>query len=194
MATSSIIITKICQWCGVEFEAPKVSTKYCSHRCANLAYKQAVRDKRVKQAEAETLSVKLEKPIENVKDKDYLYGYRNACSVMWNANGICIGIFKGSLDIHIRFWEYSEGVGNYPDWGIIIARCEFRDELRENRFELLKDLVRFFKEYMPRYGYKHLCTEDDDYKYYQTLNLPCIKRGFMGRHCNYGAPLRDIEV
>ena len=72
MATSSIRITKICQWCGVEFEAQKVSTKYCSHRCANLAYKQAVRDKRVKQAEAETLSAKLEKPIENVKDKDYL--------------------------------------------------------------------------------------------------------------------------
>ena len=26
------------------------------------------------------------------------YGYRNACSVMWNANGICISIHKGSLD------------------------------------------------------------------------------------------------
>lgn len=72
MATSSIRITKICQWCGVEFVAQKVSTKYCSHRCANLAYKQAVRDKRVKQAEAETLSIKLGKPIENVKDKEYL--------------------------------------------------------------------------------------------------------------------------
>ena len=72
MATSSIRITKICQWCGVEFVAQKVSTKYCSHRCSNLAYKQAVRDKRVKQAEAETLSIKLEKPIENVKDKEYL--------------------------------------------------------------------------------------------------------------------------
>ena len=72
MATSSIRITKICQWCGVEFVAQKVSTKYCSHRCANLAYKQAVRDKRVKQAEAETLSIKLEKPIENVKNKEYL--------------------------------------------------------------------------------------------------------------------------
>ena len=35
-----------------------------------------------------------------------------------------------------------EGVGNYPDWNIIIARCEFRDELRENRSEVLKDLVR----------------------------------------------------
>lgn len=67
MATGSIRITKICQWCGVEFEAQKVSTKYCSHRCANLSYKQAVRDKRVKQAEAETLSIKLEKPREVMK-------------------------------------------------------------------------------------------------------------------------------
>ena len=44
------------------------------------------------------------------------YGYRNACSVMWNENGICISIHKGSLDIYIRFWEYSEDVDNYPDW------------------------------------------------------------------------------
>ena len=80
------------------------------------------------------------------------YGYRNACSVMWNENGICISIHRGSLDIYLRFWEYSKGVGNYPDWSIIIARCEFRDELREDRFELLKDLVRFFKEYMPATG------------------------------------------
>ena len=53
---------------------------------------------------------------------------------MWNENGICISIHMGSLDIYIRFWEYSEGVGNYPDWNIIIARCEFRNELRENCF------------------------------------------------------------
>ena len=80
------------------------------------------------------------------------------------------------------------------DRGLIIVRCEFRDELIENRFEHLKGLVRFFKEYMSSYRYKHLCTEDDDYKYYQTLNLPCIKRGFMGYHCNYGAPLKDVDV
>ena len=72
MATSSIRIKKICQWCGAEFEAQKVSTKYCSHRCANLAYKQATREKRVKQVEAETHIIKSEKPKENVKDKEYL--------------------------------------------------------------------------------------------------------------------------
>lgn len=72
MSTSSIRIKKICQWCGAEFEAQKVSTKYCSHRCANLAYKQATREKRVKQVEAETHFIKSEKPKENVKDKEYL--------------------------------------------------------------------------------------------------------------------------
>ena len=72
MAASNIRIKKICQWCGAEFEVQKVSTKYCSHRCANLAYKQAVRDKRVKQAEIETHYVKTEKPVENIKDKEYL--------------------------------------------------------------------------------------------------------------------------
>ena len=72
MAASNIRIKKICQWCGVEFEAQKVSTKYCSHRCANLAYIQAVRDKRVRQAENETHYVKTEKPVENIKDKEYL--------------------------------------------------------------------------------------------------------------------------
>ena len=72
MAASNIRIKKICQWCGIEFEAQKVSTKYCSHRCANLAYKQVVRDKRVKQAENETHYVKTEKPVETIKDKEYL--------------------------------------------------------------------------------------------------------------------------
>ncbi len=103
---------------------------------------------------------------------------------MWNENGICISIQKGSLDIYIRFWEYSKGVGNYPDWSIIIARCEFRDELLENHYELLKDLVRFFKEYMPRYGYKHLCTEDDDYKYLPNAQPPLYQTRL------YGMPLQ----
>ena len=80
------------------------------------------------------------------------YGYRNACSVMWNENGICISIHKGSLDIYIRFWEYSKGVGNYPDWSIIIARCEFRDELREHRFELPKTLYDSSRSICPATG------------------------------------------
>ena len=76
------------------------------------------------------------------------------------------------MNLYIRFWEYSCGVGHYPDWSIIIVRSNFKRNQQEN----LKDLARFFKEYAPRYGYKYLCTEDDDYKYYQTLGLKLIHR------------------
>ena len=102
------------------------------------------------------------------------FGYRESCSVMQNANGFCVDIRERDLDCYIRFWEYSCGRGNFPDWSIIIVRSNFK----KNQEESLKDLARFFKEYMPRYGYKYLCTEDDDYKYYQTLGLKCIMDGF----------------
>ena len=117
------------------------------------------------------------------------FGYRNCCSVMHNANGICISVHVGEMDLYIRFWEYSCGVGSIPDWSIIIVRSNFKRNQQEN----LKDLARFFKEYAPRYGYKYLCTEDDDYKYYQTLGLKLIHRGFFGQY-NYGVPLKELEV
>lgn len=57
----------------------------------------------------------------------------------------------------------------------------------------LKDLARFFKEYMPRYGYKSLCTEGDDYKYYQTLGLKLIHKDLFGQE-NYGLAMKDLNV
>lgn len=117
------------------------------------------------------------------------FGYRNCCSVMHNANGICVSVNVGEMDLYIRFWEYSYGVGSIPDWSIIIVRSNFKRNQQEN----LKDLARFFKEYAPRYGYKYLCTEDDDYKYYQTLGLKLIHKGFF-RQYNYGLPLKELEV
>ena len=38
------------------------------------------------------------------------FGYRNCCSVMHNANGICVSVHVGEMDLYIRFWEYSCGV------------------------------------------------------------------------------------
>ena len=75
-------------------------------------------------------------------------------------------VFTREVWISISAFGVQQGRGQLPRLEHHHRRCEFRDELREHRFELLKDLVRFFKEYMPHYGYKHLCTEDDDYKYY----------------------------
>ena len=84
-------------------------------------------------------------------------------------------------------YRNSCGRGNFPDWSIIIVRSNFK----KNQEESLKDLARFFKEYMPRYGYKYLCTEDDDHKYYQTLGLKCIMDGFCP---NYALALKDLNI
>ncbi len=46
------------------------------------------------------------------------FGYRNSCSVMQNANGFCVNISERDLDCYIRFWEYSCGRGNFPDWSM----------------------------------------------------------------------------
>ena len=116
------------------------------------------------------------------------FGYRNSCSVMQNANGFCVDIRERDLDCYIRFWEYSNGVGNFPDWSIIIVRCNFKKNQEEN----LKDLARFFKEYMPRYSYKYLCTESDEYGYYQTLGLKLVRKDFFGH--NYALALKNLNV
>ena len=44
---SNIDIQKKCEWCGKLFIAHKTSTRCCSHRCANLAYKERTRQNRV---------------------------------------------------------------------------------------------------------------------------------------------------
>ena len=44
---SNIDIQKKCEWCSKLFIAHKTSTRCCSHRCANLAYKERTRQKRV---------------------------------------------------------------------------------------------------------------------------------------------------
>ena len=72
MATSNFRIKKICEWCGREFEAQKVSTRFCSHRCANFAYKRAIRKKRVQTTESQTQVQKTERIIEDIKEKEYL--------------------------------------------------------------------------------------------------------------------------
>ncbi len=51
--SSNIEIKKKCGWCGKSFTAHKTTTKFCSHRCANLAYKAKKRNDKVKTFEDE---------------------------------------------------------------------------------------------------------------------------------------------
>lgn len=39
-------VRKICEWCGKPFIAHKTTTLYCSHACANLGYKERIRERK----------------------------------------------------------------------------------------------------------------------------------------------------
>ena len=65
---SNIDIQKKCEWCGKLFIAHKTSTRCCSHRCANLAYKERTRQKRVSEFQA-MVNQQIEK--EDCIDKDF---------------------------------------------------------------------------------------------------------------------------
>lgn len=45
--SSTIEFQKICEFCGASFTARKSSTRYCSKRCAEHAYKKRKRDEHV---------------------------------------------------------------------------------------------------------------------------------------------------
>ena len=72
MATSKMKIKKVCEWCSTTFYAQKLTTRFCSHRCNNLAYKEAVRQKRIQEIETKVQTVISEQPISYFKDKEYL--------------------------------------------------------------------------------------------------------------------------
>ena len=68
MSTSKFRVLRTCEFCGKEFYAQKVSTRYCSKRCNELAYKQRRRQRQISEAEARVL----QKPIEEVGNKEFL--------------------------------------------------------------------------------------------------------------------------
>ena len=76
------------------------------------------------------------------------FGYRNSLHVTQTMNGFCVDVNIKPVKLYIRFWEYSNGVGGFPDWCIILVRCNFAKKQEQE----LQELVRFFKEYVPRYG------------------------------------------
>lgn len=56
--SSTIEITKSCEWCGCTFIARKCTTRYCSKRCAEHAYKDAKRKEHVAQEQSKANSPK----------------------------------------------------------------------------------------------------------------------------------------
>lgn len=74
-------IKKVCEWCGTTFYAQKLTTRFCSHRCNNLAYKEAIRQKRIQEVEAKVQTVISEQSISNFKDKEYL-SFKEAATLL----------------------------------------------------------------------------------------------------------------
>ena len=68
MSTSKFRVLRTCEFCGKEFYAQKVTTRFCSRRCNELAYKQRRRQRQIIAAEAKVT----QKPIEEVKEKEFL--------------------------------------------------------------------------------------------------------------------------
>ena len=68
MSTSKFRVLRTCEFCGKEFYAQKVTTRFCSRRCNELAYKQRRRQRQITEAEARVL----QKPIEEVGSKEFL--------------------------------------------------------------------------------------------------------------------------
>lgn len=52
----------------------------------------------------------------------------------------CIGQHQTRKTLH-PFGENSNGIGGFPDWCIILVRCNFAEKQEEE----LQELVRFFK-------------------------------------------------
>lgn len=57
--SSTIRITRICEFCHEEFEAKKTNTKYCSHVCNCKAYDQIKRNEKIEQSNAEVIARKI---------------------------------------------------------------------------------------------------------------------------------------
>lgn len=68
MSTSKFRVQRTCEFCGKEFYAQKVTTRFCSRRCNELAYKKRRRQRQITEAEARVL----QKPIEEVGNKEFL--------------------------------------------------------------------------------------------------------------------------
>lgn len=100
MATSNIRIRKICAWCGKDFEAQKISTQYCSHRCSQFAYKDRKRQEKKERTEKDIVRTQRSKAVENIKEKEYLTVIETAKLLGFTRDGIYKLIYRGILKAH----------------------------------------------------------------------------------------------
>ncbi len=72
MATTTIRIKKVCEWCGKEFEAQRCSTRFCSKACTDHAYKEQKRQERKRATEAAAVTAQHQKKTLPLKEQEFL--------------------------------------------------------------------------------------------------------------------------
>lgn len=117
------------------------------------------------------------------------FGYRNSVYVNPTCNGCCIDIREKDVKLYFRLWEYSKGVYGFPDRCIILVNHAFEKNYQEN----LLDLVSFFKEYAPLYGFYYLGIENDMRGDYRLLGLKPTTNYRFDNDC-YAAPLEAVNA
>lgn len=70
--SSNIRMNKICEQCGNDFEARTTKTRFCTHSCNRKFYKASVKAAKIEAAKTKTNSIKKEKLIVDLKDKEFL--------------------------------------------------------------------------------------------------------------------------
>jgi excisionase family DNA binding protein len=78
--SSNIKVSRICQFCGGEFEAKTTVTKFCTHLCAQRSYKAGLRNKKIEKSDKEVRSLK-EPQHELLKTKEFL-SVRDAATIL----------------------------------------------------------------------------------------------------------------
>ena len=78
--SSNLKIIKVCEYCGKEFVAKKITTRTCSPRCSKLLYKKKKREEKLKKVPSVEVQ-KVELRTKNVKDKEFL-SIADACELL----------------------------------------------------------------------------------------------------------------
>lgn len=97
MSTTNIRIKKVCEFCGAEFEAQKVTTRYCCKRCAERAYKKRQRIQLVENNESAESSNRDNQTLGNINLQDYLEPKEVAILLGTTSRTIYNLIYRGQL-------------------------------------------------------------------------------------------------
>lgn len=100
MKTAKKKLKKICEYCGQGFEADKITTRYCSHKCNSAAYKASRRKVAIKLSENLTAKNKTETLRNDLSNRDYLsiseaaklFGLNRATIYRYVVSGILPGM------------------------------------------------------------------------------------------------------